>query len=94
MPMGVVCAAWKVRGIVQGVGFRYFTLRHAQDLALAGWVRNLDDGSVEVAVRGSDETVARLREILLVGPRLGRVDRIEDLPTPSSLEALRQFTIE
>lgn len=92
--MGAACAAWKVRGIVQGVGFRYFTLRHAQSLALAGWVRNLADGSVEVAVRGSDESVAHLREILLVGPRLGRVDRIEDLPTPPSLEALRRFTIE
>lgn len=92
--MGATCAAWKIRGIVQGVGFRYFTLRHAQSLGLSGWVRNLPDGSVEVAARGPADAVSRLLEILRVGPRLGRVDCVEDLPVPPSLEALRHFAIE
>ena len=87
-------AAWRIHGIVQGVGFRYFALRHAQDLGLAGWVRNLPDGSVEVAARGPSESLERLKEILSVGPRAGRVDHIEKLRVPSSLEALRRFTIE
>ncbi|HNV71463.1 MAG TPA: acylphosphatase, partial [Candidatus Ozemobacteraceae bacterium] len=36
-----------VRGMVQGVGFRYFTVRQAESQGLAGWVENLEDGSVQ-----------------------------------------------
>ena len=41
-----------VKGIVQGVGFRYFVVREAEALGLAGWVRNLPDGRVELIAEG------------------------------------------
>ena len=47
-------------GIVQGVGFRYTVQNLARDLNLAGWVRNLRDGRVEVLVEGSQEVVEQL----------------------------------
>jgi acylphosphatase len=54
-----------VRGRVQGVGFRWFTLETAESLGLTGWVKNLKDGSVEAEAEGSeaalDEFVKKLR---------------------------------
>ena len=38
---------FRVRGHVQGIGYRYFVLETAERLRLAGWVRNLADGDVE-----------------------------------------------
>jgi acylphosphatase len=49
-------------GIVQGVGFRERTRRMAKGLNLTGWVRNLDDGSVEAIIQGDPESVERLIE--------------------------------
>jgi acylphosphatase len=67
----------KIRGRVQGVSFRWFTRVAACELGLAGRVRNLADGSVEVEVAGDpaalEELVARLRE----GPPGSRVSGIE-----------------
>src|SRR5262245_18290030 len=62
-----------VEGLVQGVGFREFTLRHAADLALGGWVTNLPDGHVRVWAEGPREALATLAERLRRGPRLARV---------------------
>ncbi len=44
-----------VSGRVQGVGFRYRTLYLARGLGLTGWVRNLDDGRVEMELQGTEE---------------------------------------
>lgn len=44
-------------GRVQGVGFRYYVLRTANALGLDGWVKNRDDGSVEMVVQGEEEQV-------------------------------------
>ena len=49
-------------GTVQGVGFRYTVLRHANDLQLKGWVKNLPDGRVEVLAEGPKELIDRLCE--------------------------------
>ena len=73
-------AAYRVRGKVQGVGFRWWTRSRARGLGLAGTVRNCPDGSVEVRVRGPEETVARLREQLAEGPPGSRVERVEEIP--------------
>jgi acylphosphatase len=53
-----VCKRVIFRGLVQGVGFRMTTRRLAEGFAVAGFVRNLDDGSVEVVAEGEPEEVA------------------------------------
>ena len=47
-------------GMVQGVGFRYTAQRFAQDLHLTGWVRNLEDGRVEILVEGPPDNIEQL----------------------------------
>ncbi|HEX5126120.1 MAG TPA: acylphosphatase, partial [Rhodocyclaceae bacterium] len=57
-----------IRGTVQGVGFRWNMLQAAQDLALAGWVRNRSDGSVEAVVHGPQDAVAAMIHWASNGP--------------------------
>ncbi len=57
-----------VSGIVQGVGFRYFTQHAAERLHLSGYVRNMPDGRVEVYAIGPDERLTQLRSALESGP--------------------------
>ena len=66
-----------VHGDVQGVGFRYFVQRKAQQLGLTGWVRNNDDGTVELVAEGTRQQLEDLKRVLEEGPRLARVDRVE-----------------
>src|SRR5260370_40797521 len=68
-----------VRGRVQGVGFRWFVEREAHLLAIAGWVRNNADGSVEVLAMGTREPLVGFRSKLREGPRAARVDGVEEL---------------
>jgi acylphosphatase len=84
-----------VRGRVQGVGFRWFVHREASELELHGWVRNTEDGDVEVVASGSAEDLAELRESLRRGPRGSRVDRlIEHYLDDSEARNLSAFRIE
>lgn len=66
-----------VTGRVQGVGFRYFVRRQAQELGLGGWVRNLPDGSVEVEAEGEEAQIAELEARLRQGPALARVTAVD-----------------
>ena len=59
----------RVRGVVQGVGFRYSTRWEAERLGLVGWARNMPDGSVEVWAQGLDAAVDDLCAYLERGPR-------------------------
>ncbi len=68
---------WVVHGRVQGVSYRYFTRQAARELGLAGWTKNLPDGTVEVRVVGAADTLARFEQQLRQGPPLGRVDSID-----------------
>jgi acylphosphatase len=65
-----------IKGRVQGVGFRWFVHREASELDLRGWVRNTEDGDVEVVASGAEPDLAELRASLRRGPRGSRVDRI------------------
>ncbi|RLE80231.1 MAG: acylphosphatase [Thermoprotei archaeon] len=66
-----------VKGIVQGVGFRYFVYRHAKTLDLTGYVRNLPDGRVEVVAEGSEESLRELVSLLWEGPVGSYVENVE-----------------
>ncbi len=76
----------RVEGGVQGVGFRYHTLRHAQDLGLSGWVRNLPDGSVELEAQGPEKAIHKFLEFLERGPSAARVSRVTAHPRPVEAE--------
>lgn len=69
----VVRAHIVVEGLVQGVGFRWFTARRAQALGVRGFVRNLMNGSVEIAAEGERSLVEELIAALKVGPRSAHV---------------------
>lgn len=64
-----------VRGSVQGVGYRYTMRMVARDAGVAGWVRNLRDGSVEAEVEGTADQVDEVLAWMAEGPPGSRVDR-------------------
>lgn len=66
-------------GRVQGVGFRWFTRKAAQELGVAGRVRNLPDGRVEVEAAGEPGSLDAFRERLREGPSGSRVTGLEEL---------------
>lgn len=66
-----------VKGVVQGVGFRYFTRRLARQMGLKGYVRNLSSGNVEVDVEGEEGMVNELVKKLRIGPPSSHVTGIE-----------------
>jgi acylphosphatase len=84
-----------IQGRVQGVGFRWFVHREASELDLRGWVRNTEEGDVEVVASGTAEDLAELRASLRRGPRGSRVDRlIEHNLNDKEAEGLDAFRIE
>ena len=84
-----------IQGRVQGVGFRWFVQREASELDLRGWVRNTEDGDVEVVAAGEPGDLDELRAILRRGPRGARVDRLVEHPLKESeAENLNSFQID
>mgnify|MGYP001615963734 CR=1 FL=1 len=67
----------RVRGRVQGVGFRWFVQEKAQSLGLSGWVRNLGDGSVELEASGPKGGLKSLISALEQGPSSARIEAVE-----------------
>ena len=82
----------RITGFVQGVGYRYWTIRAAQAAGIAGWVRNRRDGSVEAHLQGAAAACDRLVEACRVGPRGARVEMIEVTRAPYDA-ALRDFDL-
>jgi acylphosphatase len=72
----------RVSGVVQGVGFRWFVRERARRLGLAGWVRNLPDGSVEVAAAGNEKQLQLFRAELQQGPRGAAVEQLQEANGP------------
>jgi acylphosphatase len=75
-----------IHGRVQGVFFRDSTQREAQRQGVAGWVRNVDDGTVEARFEGETDAVEALVRFVHQGPQHARVERVvvEDA-TPEGL---------
>ena len=63
-------------GRVQGVGFRFFCIMNAQNYALTGWVRNMDNGMVEMEVQGEIDSIKKFLEIIKNGNRFIKVDEL------------------
>ena len=78
-----------VSGIVQGVGFRISVARRLR--GVAGWVRNLPDGRVEVVLEGEPDAVATAEAFVREGPRGARVEEVE--AADEEPEGLRGFEI-
>jgi len=84
-----------IQGRVQGVGFRWYVHREASELDLRGWVRNTEDGDVEVVVHGEEPDLSELRASLRRGPRGSRVDRVvEHVLAETEAANLTSFRIE
>lgn len=66
-----------ITGRVQGVGFRHFVSRNANNLQLNGMVRNRHDGSVEVEVEGKKGAILAFIRELNIGPRFADVARVD-----------------
>ncbi|HEY5056696.1 MAG TPA: acylphosphatase [Acidobacteriaceae bacterium] len=84
-----------VKGRVQGVGFRWFVHREAAEIGLRGWVRNTDDGHVEVLAAGEPDQLKDLTLALGKGSRGSRVDSVVEHEVAESEGAeLKEFAIE
>ena len=82
-----------VSGRVQGVGFRFFVRDAARREGIAGWVRNREDGCVELEAQGDAEAMERFEMAIRRGPRGARVDEVTtDLAPPSGTR--HEFTIQ
>ncbi len=69
-----ICAKFAITGLVQGVGFRYYIYRNAQELGLNGYARNMADGSVECVIEGNTDIVEKMHQLLKIGPSRSYVD--------------------
>jgi acylphosphatase len=83
-----------VRGVVQGVGFRWFVLREAHRLNVRGWVSNLPDGSVEVVADGPSGSLEQLEKALAHGPRSADVSGVEKVDIPHDAAIPKSFQIK
>ena len=73
-----------ISGRVQGVGFRWFVRVAARQLDLSGWVRNREDGAVEVAAAGPEDKLDELRRRVSRGPAAAEVSEVKELEPPGS----------
>jgi len=89
----ITARKFTISGIVQGVGFRFFTQRLAARHQVLGYVRNLKDGRVEALAEGDAQSVEEFRNDLTAGPTYSKVEEIEEIVLdPSGLYS--SFRIE
>lgn len=90
----LVCQRWVVEGRVQGVGYRWFALNHAQALGVRGWVKNRDDGAVEVVGLATTPTAGEFEALLAKGPPGARVTRITKEHVPHEFVESKSFHVK
>lgn len=84
--------AYRITGMVQGVGYRFFTRSQARALDLNGWVCNRNDGSVEVHVEGVNNSLDDFEQLLKQGPSTVHVDEVKRIPAKDR-DRLTEFEI-
>ena len=67
----------RIKGLVQGIGFRDWAMDEAKARSLSGWVRNRSDGSVEMLVAGPHKTIEDMLAALTKGPPMAQVTNID-----------------
>ena len=82
----VIARKFLLSGLVQGVGFRFFTQRVAARYQVRGYVRNLEDGRVEAWAQGPERSVEAFKHDLTAGPQYSRVDEVEEIVLEPSSE--------
>jgi acylphosphatase len=90
----ILAKRFYVSGDVQGVGFRFFVEREAARLGVAGYVRNLFDGRVEVYAIGNAAQLDTLKNELRRGPRMATVDHVTETEAEVLAAYSNGFTIE
>jgi acylphosphatase len=93
MATAKIARRYFVSGIVQGVGFRYFTQDEAERLKLSGYVRNLRDGRVEIYAIGPAENLTLLRTLLERGPRGAMVQHVAEQSADLDAKFAQEFSI-
>ena len=88
-----IARKYVVSGRVQGVGFRFFAERVANQLGLRGYVKNLWNGNVEAYAMGEEAQLEEFRKRLAEGPRMGRVESVQESDEPID-KSYRSFVIE
>lgn len=81
-----------VKGIVQGVGFRYFVLQYGTHLHLKGWVRNRFNGDLEILAEGPREKLNTLLREVRKGPPMAQVVDV-DIKWMNPEKSLPPFTV-
>ncbi len=88
-----ICMHMRVKGKVQGVGFRDHTYKAAKKMGgLSGWVRNLDNGDVEILVQGEEARVKEFMAWAHKGPPQARIDMIDEKEVKTE-DGLTSFAI-
>ena len=82
-----------VSGEVQGVGYRYYTQMKAIQFGITGWVKNLQDGGVEILASGKKEDLERFIDEVRRGNPFSTVDHI-DVNETEKIETYRSFAIK
>lgn len=84
---GITIFKLRIKGAVQGVGFRDWAIGEANARGLSGWVRNRSDGSVEMLIAGPDPKIDDMLRAATQGPELAQVTNIDihkeaEMPAP------------
>lgn len=84
----------RINGQVQGVKFRDYAKRRADELGVVGYVKNMDDGSVEVVAQGEEKSLGEFARLLKKGPVFSKVEDFEIEWHDDLSDAMTEFTIE
>lgn len=82
-----------VKGLVQGVGFRYYCFKIAIRYNIKGYVKNLFDGNVEIVAEGDENLLAEFVKSIKIGPRFSKVESIDLIEIKQS-DKYKEFSIK